>query len=197
MSALAPWLLAIALGWPSPPFHVEGPAARRERLAVAASALGWAVDVAVMTGALPGGERRAWAALALATVERESGWLDRRVHAGERLGDGGRSICFGQINRGNPGAIPVTGWRSLAGVGDEASRRCAWAIVRTFEHARRYCARRVPRAELALAVASAYLHGRGCHVTAEGRRRVRLAASMLASPEYSGDGPSLGYRRDT
>jgi len=189
VSTLAPWLLSLALTWPSPPSHVEPAEERRERLAVAAGALAWAVDRAVMTGALPGRERRLWAALALATVRRESGNLDRGVHSGRRLGDRGRSICFGQINRGN---VPAYGgadssWRSLAGVGDDASRRCAWAVVSTLARARDYCLRKAAASELHGAVLSVYLRGHGCRVNREGRVRLALARQSLATLASMGD----------
>lgn len=172
--------------------------ARALRIGAASRGLATAIDLAVMTGALPGSERRLWAAAAMATAFYESG-IALSVHSGKRLGDGGRSICFMQINRGNPGSympsrskspaqISIEGanvqkiahWRELAGVDLEASFRCARAGVVSLARMRAYCASRVPAAELLPATLSAYMHGSSCEVTAAGRRRSRLALALAA-----------------
>jgi hypothetical protein len=195
---LATWtaalLLMIAHVSRGEPYH-----AHSERLGHVAEGIAIAVDQAVMTGALPGTERRLWAAAAVATAFHESS-LARSVHAGERLGDGGRSICFMQINRGNPGSYmpprskspaifliegarvqKIDHWRELAGVGREASARCAAAGVLSLVRMRAYCAKRVPAAELLPATLSAYMHGSSCHITPQGLSRARLAVELLRS----------------
>jgi hypothetical protein len=182
MSALSTWILytLLSVAHQAPD---ESSAARAQRLHAVADGLASAVDLAVMTGQLPGAERRMWAAAAIATATRESGGIARNVHAGTRLGDSGRSICFMQINRGNRPALkggdPVKIWRDLAGVDPSSTRRCAAAGVASLARMRSHCARRVPAGDLLGATLSAYMHGSSCRMLAEGARRERLTRQLL------------------
>lgn len=196
MSVLVPGILAallLAAGGDSP----EPAAARRNRLLLVAGAVGAEVDRAVMTGALPGPERRLWAAATAATLLRESGNVSRAVHAGTRLGDEGRSICLMQINLGNPaGYLPPQRvvstrshrffWKRLGGLDQASTTRCVRGGIRSLARMRRHCARRVPPAALLVATLSAYMHGSSCEPSDEGRRRAtlarRLAARLRAAP---------------
>jgi hypothetical protein len=191
MSTLTAWLFAALAALPTPTTR-EHPIARGTRLAYVAAALGHAVDVAVMTGALPGHERRQWAAAALATAIRESGQLHLTVHEGSRRGDLGRSICFMQINWGNRDTARLassyvargrgsSAWAELAGVGREATRRCAMAGVLTLARLRARCARLgVPGRELLTATLSAYMHGSSCAPRPEGIARARLTRAIVS-----------------
>lgn len=200
MTPLAHWILAALLMVPPPYGSSEPEAARAQRIEVMASALADAINVAVMTGNLPGHERRLWAAAVAATAARESGGLDRGVHSGERLGDRGRSICFMQINRGNPDAFAATGWRALAGVDPEATRLCADAGVASLVAARRLCARRVGTARgrpLLSAVHTAYTSGHRCAPSPEGERRAALTLRLLRGAQRELDAPGRSrWRRE-
>jgi hypothetical protein len=182
MSPLAAWLLALLVTLPAAPEDAD---ARLARLQGVAQGLAQAIDLAVMTGRIPGSERRVWAAAALATAVRESGGLARAVHAGARLGDSGRSICFMQINLGNRTALKGRHarrvWRALGGIDPAATLRCAQAGVASLAVMRTYCARRVPAERLLAATLSGYMHGSSCSVLAEGARRERLTRRLLAA----------------
>jgi len=179
MSVLAPGLLAALLSLPIPRNAAEPPAERRGRLALVAAELAAAVDLAVMTGRLPGRERRLWAAAAAATLVRESGNVSRAVHSGARLGDGGRSICLMQINRGNPAGYLPHPWKRLAGLDRAATRRCVAGGVRSLARMRAWCARR-GASDLMGATLSAYMHGSSCLPSSEGRRRARFARQLIS-----------------
>lgn len=199
VTPLALAVLAALLSVASPD-SPEPPGERDERLRVVAAAVGAEVDRAVMTGALPGRQRRLWAAATTATLLRESGNVSRAVHAGRRLGDDGRSICLMQINLGNPAGfrpvaplparmwrdvrVPLASrrffWKRLAGLDQASTTRCVRGGVVSLARMRRHCARRVPPSELLVATLSAYMHGSSCEASAEGERRARLTRRLLA-----------------
>lgn len=193
MTSLAAFVLSALLSAPAPWQSDEPAEQRRERVELVAASLAAALDVRTMTGQIPGTERRLWAAAAAATAIRESGGLNRRVHSGERLGDRGRSICYMQINRGNPRAFERFGWQALGGLDELSTARCATAGVDSLVRLRAWCARRVPRSALLAATLSAYTTGTRCEVTPEGKRRAVLARRLLrASGRRQGeDDPSL------
>lgn len=171
-------VLSAMLTWPSNPNDPETANARRARIEMTAASVARAVDLAAMTGRWPAGRPRLeLAAHTVSTIRYESGWLSRKVHEGEAVGDLDEhadrrgSYCLMQINTGT--GRPV---RSLVGVNQAATNKCVWVGVQILAWSTRQC---VSRGWLGMAsLHTSYTAGYRCRPSADGLRRGRYALSL-------------------
>lgn len=154
--SLAAYLTAIAVSLPAPWYPPDEPvetcAERLDRVMLIAEA--HAIEAELIPDGW-GWDARDLALAGLVVTWHESGRWRLEVHDGSKRGDGGKSVCIGQIHGGT---------EDLVGTSLEATRRCVREVYRHLGTHWRRCLRadRAPEAYALGAVFAGYGTGHSC-----------------------------------
>lgn len=168
-SALLAAMLSLPGPWYAPDKQPETEAERAARLGLIAEAIVQETRT----------EWLAWAVL-VKTFHESRRWAVE-VHEGSARGDGGRSICLGQI---------WDGGEELAGTDLESTRRCIRTAIRHLAyHARRCKVRRIDEGTISVIYAG-YGTGHSCSANLSfARTRARMWSRMVAEHGNLGNSP--------
>jgi hypothetical protein len=193
-AALSKWLFETARDLPRS--HAPGESMTEELLRLER------ITVAYAGAVVPYADGKGWTgselAMAVLILIVEESQLDQRIHAGTGHPvwheDRGRSKCLGQIQASR--LIPAELWRTLTGLDEESTTRCAEATVAVWVSQAKQCGVWYGRRASREAVAETFMaYGSGGKCAPDDRayeRADKWLARMQKRPDRS---PVKGFRR--
>jgi hypothetical protein len=174
-------LLAIALSLPPPWDMRETPRQYEARVTTIAQAIDAEVREATDWKWRPEA-----LASALIVITYGESRFRRSVHAGEQMGDSGRSACLAQVQSSR--LVPYQQWMALTGVDLTSTRNCVRAAAVVLTYSARRCVGKAPRLKrehMARAFAL-YGSGKNCRPYPSAERRAasweRVVRKLRAFP---------------